>query len=367
MSDALGCDKKISVILNTARADSAFPQAGDLSVLEHLARELAQQEFNPVDFELIAVDGLYAARARRFALVAGAAAFRILHISPKQSAMVRGGRPAICAYKNTGIAHARGELLLTVDDGCKLDPLFLDRIWRAWQKRLCLSALAEAVDDQGNWCVGKGHQDSRRIYLDETGKCIGPKGGNILCPPGQGFQAFPLQAALELNGYDEMFDGSRGLEDTDFGARLQKAGYHIALDAEHRVGLYALGGWSSDAVAHHEEIHNGAYTQGVIKCSQTTFRIRNANVVRANAVPWSDLEWSYVTPRCRHLAGTSCSLFGPQHPCPYVGLCSDKEHPGLKELRAAPEVFDLAAVRLETLRMLKMSELGFSSTPPGAP
>lgn len=340
------CDRRMSVLLNTARSDDAFPKPkptdGPKNILRSLADDLAAQTFLKSDFELVITDGLFAKRGRTFER--HDYPFRILHVPPKETAMTREGRPAICAYKNTAIAHARGELLLTVDDGSVLDSRFLERTWLAWGKRHCLSALAYAVRPDGTPMVGEVYQDSRRIYLGAEGQCVGPLNGNVMTPPGQGFMAFPLEAAVRLNGYDEMFDGARGLEDMDFGARLQGAGYRIGLDQAHRVGLYEHGGWDPALFA---DADDGS--QGVIKCAQTTFRIRGCKEIRANARPWTDEEWARVTPRCVHLDPTEnrfCTLFPPRtNPCPYVGRCSDREHPGLRAQRENPPVFDLMELR----------------------
>jgi hypothetical protein len=328
-------DKRITVMLNTARDDSAFKGK---SILKTITDDLAKQTFPQHEFEFVAVDGVYADRPETFA--EHAYPFRILHVPPKETAMTREKRPAICAYKNTAIAHARGELLLTIDDGCILDPGYLQRCWTAWTERRCLAALCHAVFDNGNPLPGWERNDSRYVFLDGAGKCLGPIGGNPQAPHGQGFMAFPLDAALALNGYDEMFDGARGLEDMDFGARLQRSGQHILLDTNHRVGLYAMGPWTAK---HFEQ----SSTQGVIKCSQTTYRVRGTKEVRANSRPWTPEEWALVTPRCTHLApdASHCTLFGPKNPCPYVGVCSDQEHPGLQVQRDNPPVFDLRILR----------------------
>lgn len=327
-------DKRITVMLNTARDDSAFKGR---SILKTIADDLAKQTFK--EFEFVAVDGVFADRPETFA--EHTYPFRIVHVPPKETAMTREKRPAICAYKNTAIAYARGELLLTIDDGCILDPGYLQRCWTAWASdRNCLAALCHVVGDDGTPIPNYERNDSRHAFLDTRGLCLGPVGGNAHAPHGQGFMAFPLDAALTLNGYDEMFDGSRGLEDMDFGARLQRSGQRLLLDARHRVGLYVMRPWAAQHFAQEAG-------QGVIKCSQTTFRVRETKEIRANTKPWTAAEWSFIAPRCRHLAGDNshCTLFGPKNPCPYVGVCSDREHPALHIQRENPPVFDLRALR----------------------
>lgn len=340
---------RISVVLNTVRGDEAF---GGRSVLKSIADDLAKQTVK--DFEFIAVDGLHHFRHETFH--AHAYDFRILHVPPKDCAMVREKRCAISAYKNTGFAHARGELAVTIDDGCRLDAMFLERCWKAWEERRgCLSALYVGVDANGIAIDDAGARDSRSVYLDGDGVCLGPYRGEAKSPPMHGFTAIPIQAIIEVNGYDEMFDGSRGLEDIEMGIRLQKAGYKIMLDRRHTVELLPQGPWSAkvfgdnrlehDILAQGDRKPEHAVDSTNIKCCQTTLQIQlSRGEVRANLKPWGEAEWSKTAPRCFLLTSENrCSL--NQHRCPHVGSCSDREHPGLAALRNSPPVFDMANLR----------------------
>lgn len=342
-----GSKLRMSVVLNTVRGDEAF---GGRSVLKSIADDLATQSVK--DFEFIAVDGLHPHRHETF--YEHGYPFRIMHVPPKDCAMVREKRCAISAYKNTGFAHARGELVLTIDDGCRLDPEFLSRCWKAWEERRgLLSALYVGVDANGAPIPDKGARDSRSVYLDADGRCLG--GGNPSTPPMHGFTAIPIQAIICVNGYDEMFDGSRGLEDIEMGIRLQKAGYKIMLDRAHTIELYPQGPWSEKVfgtnrlehgiLAQGERVESLAVDSTNIKCCQTTLQIQlGLGRPKANAQPWSAAEWGKVTPRCFLLTNENrCSL--NQHKCPHVGSCSDREHPGLAALKNEPPIFDMANLR----------------------
>ena len=52
-----------------------------------------------------------------------------------------------------------------------------------------------------------------------------------------GHATFPLEAALRVNGFDELFDGDKQQEDQDFGSRLVMAGYKdkILVDSRHTI------------------------------------------------------------------------------------------------------------------------------------
>lgn len=329
-------DCHVTVMLNTVREESA---ASGITPLKALADDLRSQLSGSIKFEMIAVDGLF--QHRQAAFIGHDYPFRILHIPPRDCAMVRERRCAISAYKNSGLAHARGELVLTVDDCAVLDPKYVERVWRAWaERRECLSALYYAIDSK------KDIDDSRVIYLDDSGRCVGPRFGNIAEPPMYGFAAIPIEAAIAVNGYDELFDGSQGLEDMDMGVRLQQAGYKISLDRVHRVALLPQREWSEQVFGDRlADPTRNRINDTCVKCCQSTFRIqRTRNLVRANEISWGVPEWAQVAPRCYLLNTESrCNLNG--HLCPYVGTCSDREHPGLDALRGDQPQFDLRALR----------------------
>lgn len=333
-----GVDRLVTVMVNTVREDG--DNGGRGSPLRAACEDLARQTMPFGDFELVLVDGLQ--RYRPEVLELHGYPFRVLHVPPKDSPMVRDGRCSICAYKNTGLAHARGQLVITADDACRMPPNYLERVWRVWARdRQCLSALARAV---GSVNVN----DSRVIYFQGAGRVVGPVAADPKVPPMYGFAALPLEAVLAVNGYDEMFDGSRGLEDVDMGIRLQRAGYRIALERDLVVEMFPQGPWS-------ERIFGASVRPGAtedhtcIKCCQTTLRVQHGmrlteGPVRANERGWTAEEWGKVAPRCFLLKGTRCGLHG--QPCPYVGISADREHPGLAALRERPPVFSLRDERI---------------------
>lgn len=319
----------VTVMLNTAREDSS---TSGRPPLKSLADDLRAQSPSAIKFEMIAVDGLFPWRSDTF--VEHDYPFRILHVPPRDTAMVRNRKCAISAYKNTGLTHARGELVLTVDDCALLDSKYIERAWNAWaDHHECLSALYSAVASK---IKDDTHiDDARKAYLNAEGRCVGPLNGNVAEPSMFGFAAIPIEAALAVNGYDELFDGSQGLEDMDMGVRLQQAGYRLALDLKHQVRLAPQGKWSP-RLFDDGDIY--------VKCPLTTSCIqRQRGIVRANTTTWGAEEWSKITPRCYLLTPDSkCSSNG--HPCPYVA-CNDREHPQLVELQRNQPVFDLRAMR----------------------
>lgn len=327
-----GIDRRVTVMLNTVRESDA---AGNACPLRTLGDQLAVQTFPAGEMELVAVDGVHPWRSD--ALTGVGYPFRTVHVLPRDTPMVRDRRCAISAYKNTAIIHARGELLITVDDCGVIGPEYVERTWLAWaERRECLSAFY--VNQSGR------EADSRTSCLGVDGKCVGPLGGNFGNPPMYGFAAFPLEAALAVNGYDELFDGSQGLEDVDMGHRLQQAGYRVALDRTHTFSLINQGGWSPRIF--------GESPDPLVKCCNHTLLFqRGRRLVRANDVPWPDEYWKKISPRCHLLTVENrCTYNG--HVCSYVGKFSDRAHPGLTALREEQPIFDLAEWRNAKLKEL---------------
>lgn len=327
-------DRDITVLCNTVR--DVDPFRGGRDVLLCIADDLRAQTMPHDRFEFVAVDGLQPYRAAELAPAFASMPYRVTHVPPRQTAMVREGRCAISAYKNTGVVHARGQLVVCVDDHCTLDPGYLERAWTAWScDHVMLAALSALDDGEG----GLKLNDSRTIYLDADGKCVGPVNGNPMVPPQYGFCAVPLEAILAVNGWDEMFDGSQGIEDADFGVRLQQAGYRVALDRAHVVRL------GEHSTAWDPRIFPPGVAQ-VIKCCQSTWRIQlGRGHVRANEHPWTVAEWAKMTP-CYLALGRTCSLH--RGGCAYADSHAVHEHAGLAVLKDNPPVFDLRELRRAT-------------------
>lgn len=333
-------DKRITLIMNTVRENTAFH---DHDVLNGPVENILRQTVSPHEVELIVVDGLHFDRWSYFEEYSSSAAsngLRILHVPPKQTQMVKDRRCAISAYKNTALAHMRSPLCITIDDGAVLPPTYLANVIEAWEERReLLSSMCEAIGTTDLI-------DSRTVYLGPGDKIVGPVNGDPRVPSMYGYAALSLEAVFAVNGYDEMYDGSRGIEDMDMGIRLQKAGFKIALDARHRMQLRPHGNWSPKIFNHNVCGNGGDGT--CVKCCQTTIHMRLPEImagdVQANRVAWGNDKWNKVRPRCYLLTDAGkCSL--SFQPCPYFGAFSDREHPGLQSLIDHPPIFDMREER----------------------
>ena len=98
----------------------------------------------------------------------------------------------------------------------------------------------------------------------------------------------PLDAAFNVNGYDELFDGDKSLEDADMGSRLYMAGYKdkFLLDVNHQV------------IEHeHGPIYEGLIDNLVkpIKCNYAIYLTnRNKNRWKANSGTLSEKDVEFI-------------------------------------------------------------------------
>lgn len=81
-------------------------------------------------------------------------------------------------------------------------------------------------------------RDSRWPLVESSSsgivKLTGMNGGQQF----HGYSSVPLQALLEVNGFDENFDGDKALGDTDMGIRLSMAGYSNQLLLDKNIIIY---------------------------------------------------------------------------------------------------------------------------------
>ncbi len=183
-------------------------------------------EFLFVDLQLE-----YMGNSRRLELDAAVAGrFPYKHIAPKPSSWQGSHRKtqrdyfAAAGARNTAFIHATTTHIACVDDLSIVVPCWLDQVKHAIDGDYIMCGAYRKVDnmvvDSGLMVsYGKAYHDSRWRIGSDSG--VRECGGGLLY--GCNF-ALPLEAAVRVNGFDEMCDAGGG-EDYDFGIRLSRAGY----------------------------------------------------------------------------------------------------------------------------------------------
>lgn len=263
----------ISIIMSTARDN--FPIIGmpNLHLFHPTIESLKSQSFK--DFEMIVVDGLYHLRSNLFEGKDGSLfglfdkkelkakyGFEIKHIPVEHNSIHNHGfwldhrRWNVCGQLNSCLIHARGQLVVRLDDCCEFDSEYLKRIWDSYLSGLWLQGMhirylegkpARLDNTYRNIgyetsikadLLGEGSEERKKrddilksifgeggLIRDTRWKTVVEKGGRIFgeAIPASwlyGYSCFELESALRINGFDERFDGQKSLEDSDFGSRL---------------------------------------------------------------------------------------------------------------------------------------------------
>ena len=249
----------ISVIMPTARDEYPIIGMPNLRFLEPTLKSLRRQSFK--DFEFIMVDAFYDDRSYDFSNLS----FPVKHIpiDPRHRFWLDRGRWNVCGQLNTALIHAEGELIVRVDDCSEFDDDFLSRFWETYESGLWALAMhirflkgkparlneeylkegyealyAEKWDDVDRPALLRKLYGEDGLIRDSRYEIVKNNGGKMIAPYNwmYGYSSFTLEAALKVNGFDEMFDGDKSLEDVDFGSRLEMAGYSnmFKLDVEHQ-------------------------------------------------------------------------------------------------------------------------------------
>lgn len=240
-----------SVIVATCRGDHPF-EHHPWHVLEKIVENCKKQTLK--DFELIIVDLLYDFRSDYFK--DAVLDFPLLHIVDKDSIFRDLMLTRICSARNTGLLFARGKFVIFSDDGQEWSEKAFEQLF-SWAKG-GIGATCRLFRDNGHgpyeidsrWSAYQMEGTLRTKIVQADG--IGYLGGTL--------SMVPMEAMITCNGWDEMFDGSRQLEDSDMARRLGVTGLRMALEGHPKVVEYKLKG--CDGQKYRSGIHakcNGAY------------------------------------------------------------------------------------------------------------
>ena len=253
----------ISIILPPDRGDYQIDGLPDIHMFQSTINSLKCQTFK--DFELIIIDALHHIRPNLFQgepFDKDKLSFPVKHIPIEHNDRFNhrfcmdNNRWNVCGTLNTGIIHANGELLVRIDDCSEFESDYLKKFWEGYQSGYFPMAMhirylegkpAHLNDEYRK----KGYESStssnfgsknafepnrdeilRKIYgegglvRDTRYSYVKDAGGRMTAYVNwyYGYSSISLNEALKINGYDELFDGDRGLSDVDFGSRLELAG-----------------------------------------------------------------------------------------------------------------------------------------------
>lgn len=325
---------KLSVLLCTVRGDEgAYVNHPEWHVLQKVIDDLEAQTFH--DFEIVIVDGLHGRRENGRSPTGKGIVHHhsVTWVPPTPSFWTEHKTVAIARYRNTGIAHCRGELIVNLDDCCELPSHYLKLFWHAWSKhKVCLSACWPESGDQ--------RRRGRATMMPQLLHPSMPMSTELRPQPQIfGFGSYPREIALALNGYNEWFDGAQGLEDFEWSTRLGKAGVKMALEEIKGFRIHAQSGHDPRVIDPE---------QSLLKCCNLAWWCSRVwqQIDVANLETPTEIQEALVGP-CKLLDGKMCKHHQCSVECGYIGKgFADGRHPIAWEgVQAEAGGFDIRELR----------------------
>jgi hypothetical protein len=208
---------KITICTTTLRKQPRFKETAD---------SLFKAPKPQIEWEWLVVDGiLWYEKNRREELeeaVAGRFTFR--HVVPKPSLWQGPHRLTskdywdACSARNTAFIAATHPYVVFIDDCMEVDEFWFYQILTAYTQDLAYAGTYSSLNT--NRRPISGGEDHRKTQCPSTQMVYGGwlYGMNM---------GVPLNKALNVDGYDETYSGQGGVEDCDFGVRLDRAGCKV--------------------------------------------------------------------------------------------------------------------------------------------
>ncbi len=232
---------KISVLIYTARGDHPYANT-DWHCFDPITKTLAAQTFPMSDFELVIVDTQW--EKRRDWFTKNPQPFAVKHVPSSPNVWQARGRTGLPSQINRGFVWCDGALVQMGGENNLFPPAFLETAWRihqrgklpvAWYAICGQEAGAPHPDCPANFDL-LGYTRAHVKEMDHRAKRFvddkALQGAPCHYQNYFGYSGVPLATALEVNGFDELFDGQWCLFDIDFGSRLDLAGGRMAFDRE---------------------------------------------------------------------------------------------------------------------------------------
>ena len=282
---------KISFMIHTASEDTFIEEStGWGSYFNAVTTCLKDQEFK--DFEFVYIDTYYEDNKDRFAEIIEKLPYPVKHVPIHHQYWYAQGYTYISTAKNTGIYHAEGELLVTCDDAQLYNPEFLGVYWKRYQEGVFCHAhykyLKDFKHDNGKILYplsGTPSKNGANVGGDHRNK----DGLDVLyhsygCWLWAG-SSFTLEDALTLNGFNERMDGAKGLEDGEFGFRLQLLGRKFVYDKN--AAMHILD-HETYTIGKKKVRENLALNAGIYYCTE------KYSLMEANKHPYTQEQLDYI-------------------------------------------------------------------------
>ena len=308
-----------------------FTTHPDWDQWEVLAEECAAQTYR--DFQIVVVTPFLktltsSVVGRTLKLSAGDGGYTFT--SPRDTPWRRERLFCAASARNSGLIYARGDLVVSLDDGVTFGPEFLDCIAEWWRRGLCAVPMYQCEDGvmEARWtwfCA----QERESVIMSATA----PNHGE---PCHCGLNTYPLEAAIALNGYDEHFDGVRGLEDMNWSRRLIRHSVASVLDRNLIVTAHPSGDYPPEIL----DVDNQS-----ARCCNPTYTLSMTRGLVANRTPYTKDEIESIL-HCFYWHDGRCGYWQDKQDCPLPW--GGTGHPVAQRImvdEAYPETFDLAAAR----------------------
>jgi hypothetical protein len=234
---------EITVLIYTARNDYPYVEkAAGWHCFDPVLRTLADQTFK--DFELLIVDAHWEKRSDWFAT--RPQPFPVKHVPSSPNYWHDRGSPGLSAQLNRGFAWADGKYVWMGGEN-NLFPshhlalaaeLFrsgkLPSAWYAISDRVDGAFVSESEGPLPNvqYSIhGFTRTDVKSVdhraarFVNDPSLVLSPCHENNFF----GYSGLPIDAAIAVNGFDELMDGCMSLQDCDFGCRLGARGYQMVM------------------------------------------------------------------------------------------------------------------------------------------
>ncbi|RLI81835.1 MAG: hypothetical protein DRP01_10530, partial [Archaeoglobales archaeon] len=306
----------VSIVMNTCRDD--FPMVGlpNTFIFEPTVRSLNRQTVK--DFELIIVDACYSPRRLKWLEENTEFPFKYINAFPNR--FLENGLVAISSMKNRGLLYVDGELVVFMDDCTEYPRKWVERILYWYGRGYWPMSLTYYYEGGRPKVLSKSDRYFEVLYgreVDKTenlfkyvkpGEIVRDSRADMVNARGTlnapaswfyGGSSAELSALLDINGIDERFDGSKGLEDADTGIRLEMAGYGgmFILDKE----LWHVEHW-------HKPISERVlfYKGPTPKCNYALLQynqLKNSYRANTSILSYEDCLWirDNICPKCPNL------------------------------------------------------------------